>query len=119
MRCLVAAWVVIALLVPCAQGQPQAVEGSATLQGTVRDSRDRPVAGATVYLRAKTGEQTLTAHTDSEGNYRFSALRDGTYTLRAEMSGSGEAAFGPFVLGQTEAKKVDLTIEAAFFDEPN
>jgi tetratricopeptide (TPR) repeat protein len=119
MRCLVAALVVIALLIPFAPGQPLPFEGSATLQGSVRDSRGRPVAGATVYLRVKSGDQRLTAHTDPEGNYRFSALREGTYTLRAEMIGSGEAAFGPFVLGQTEAKKVDLTLEAAFFEEPN
>ena len=99
-----------ALLAPLAR--------SATLQGSVRDSNARPVAAAIVYLQGATKEQTLTAHTDSQGSYRFPELREGTYTLRAEIPGSGEAAFGPFVLGPKEAKKVDLTLQPAFFDEP-
>ncbi len=88
------------------------------MQGSVRDPHGHPVA-ATVHLLGKTGQHALTAHTDSAGNYRFPALREGTYSLRAESSGYTVAAFGPFVLGQKEAKKVDLTLESAFFDEPN
>jgi tetratricopeptide (TPR) repeat protein len=94
------------------------VARSATLQGSVRDSHDRPVAAAIVYLQGANKEQTLSAHTDSQGSYQFPELREGTYTLRAEIPGSGEAAFGPFVLGPKETKKVDLTLQPAFFDEP-
>jgi tetratricopeptide (TPR) repeat protein len=79
----------------------------------VRDSRGRPVAAATVYLQVKSGTQTLTARTDSEGTYRFSALGEGVYTLRAEMAGYGEATFGPCVLGPKEAKRIDLTLKSA------
>lgn len=119
MRFLGATLAVIALLGACPQGQSQNPEGFATLQGSVRDPQGRPVASATVHLLGKTGEQLLTAHTDSNGNYRFPAVREGTYTLRAESSGYAAAAFGPFILGQKEAKKVDLTLLSAFFDEPN
>ena len=101
----------IALSGPLAPGQ-------STLQGTVRDSHDRPVATATVYLHIQTSEQVLTAHTDSEGSYRFETLGEGTYSLRVETSGYGESAFGPFVLGPKELKRVDITLESAFFDEP-
>ncbi|MGA2592626.1 MAG: tetratricopeptide repeat protein [Bryobacteraceae bacterium] len=94
------------------------VARSATLQGSVRDSHDRPVAAAIVYLQGANKEQTLSAHTDSQGSYQFLELREGTYTLRAEIPGSGEAASGPFVLGPKETKKVDLTLQPAFFDEP-
>jgi tetratricopeptide (TPR) repeat protein len=101
----------------------------AILQGSVRDSQRRPVAAVTVYLQAKAGTQTLTARTDSEGAYRFSGLREGVYTLRAEMAGYRDTTFGPCVLGQRETKKIDLTLEAQknsgsssdkpeFFDEP-
>ena len=88
------------------------------MQGLVRDSHDHPVTAATVYLRIDNSEQILATHTDSEGTYRFATLREGTYALRAETSGYGEAAFGPFVLGPKQMKKVDLTLESAFFDEP-
>jgi tetratricopeptide (TPR) repeat protein len=67
-----------------------------------------------------------------EGSYRFSALREGAYTLRTEMAGYSEATFGPCVLGQKETKKIDLTLKSLmdsspqsgsaatleFFDEP-
>ena len=114
-----------------ARGQSQ---DSATLQGTVKDSGGRAIASATVCLQGKTGTQTVTALTDSEGIFRFSALGDGAYTLRAEMAGYAAANFGPFVLGQRETKRIDLTLEsgktsplfsgssgaekAQFFDEP-
>jgi tetratricopeptide (TPR) repeat protein len=73
----------------------------------------------------------MTTSTDSEGSYRFSALREGVYTLRAEMAGYTEAAFGPCVLAQKETKRIDLTLKSGasepksasttppeFFDEP-
>jgi len=102
---------------------------SAILQGSVRDSRGQPVAAVTVYLRANAGTQTLTARTDSEGTYRFSGLREGVYTLTAEMAGYRSSTFFPCVVGQGEAKKIDLRLESPkasesssekpqFFDEP-
>jgi tetratricopeptide (TPR) repeat protein len=112
-----------------AVAQPEPV-GEATVQGTVR-SGNGPVAGATVYLRAK-DSQTLTAHTDSKGAYRFTAVRAGAYTLHAEMDGYDDATSSSFVLGQKESRTIDLTFEPAktsgaskptgqpeFFDEPH
>jgi tetratricopeptide (TPR) repeat protein len=101
--------------------------GAAILQGWVRDAHGHPVAAVTVHLQAKAGAETLTARTDSEGVYRFSGLREGIYTLRAEMTGYHDATFGPCVLGQKETKTIDLTLESQkaassekpeFFDEP-
>jgi tetratricopeptide (TPR) repeat protein len=95
-------------------------DSSSVLQGTVRDSEGQPVAGATVQL--KTGSQAFSALSDSEGSYRFPLLRAGTYTLHASEMKAGEADFGPFALGQQEAKKIDLTLDPRakpqFFDEP-
>ena len=116
MRCLSAALAVMTLLTPAAPTQE--ADGSATLQGTVRDARGRPVAGGMVELQLKTRAQTLTTHTDSEGRYRFAAVREGTYSLRAVAGGSGEATFGPVTLAQKEAKQIDLTLAPALFDEP-
>jgi len=110
---------VTALLGAHPQAQSHNPQASATLQGSVQDAHGHPVAGATVKLQDTTGAPSLTAHTDPAGNYSFPALQAGAYTVRVESSGYSAAAFGPFVLGQKESKKVDLTLESAFFDEPN
>src|SRR5208283_5575516 len=127
-----------ALLVgPTTRGQSSSVagapghQGAASLHGAIRDSQNRAVLDATVYLQATSGTQSVVAHTDSEGNYRFSELKGGNYSLRAEKSGLGNAELSSFSLGATEAKQVDLMLgtqkaagpqpantKPAFFDEP-
>ena len=95
-------------------------ESSSALQGSVRDSQGKPVAAATVQLK-DTGP-TLTALTDSQGNYHFPSLRPGSYTVHASERKFGEADSGRFQLEQQETKKLDLTLHTAappqFFDEP-
>ena len=101
---------------------PGATQSGATLHGSVRDSKARPVAGATVYLQGKDGTGTLSAQADAAGSYRFSGLGEGIYMLRVEAAGYSRATFGPCALGPREAKALDLTLEAGaapeFFDEP-
>ena len=111
--------------------QVQTPAGSAILQGTVRDSQGNPLKAAAVYLQAENGKsQTVTSQAD--GAYRFRALPDGSYTVRAELVGCGEARFGPVTLTPGEVKTIDLTLASAaspadkdaaapmpaFFDEP-
>lgn len=94
-------------------------ENLATVRGTVRDSQGRPLATVTVQL--KTRDQTLTAKSDSSGAYRFTAPPATSYTLHAELTGQGEATFGPFILTAKEDKKIDLTLAPAkpeFYDQP-
>jgi tetratricopeptide (TPR) repeat protein len=94
-------------------------ENLATVRGTVRDSQGRPLA--TVTVRLKTADQTLTAKSDSSGAYRFTALPATSYTLRAELTGQGEATIGPFALAANEDKKIDLTLASGkpeFYDQP-
>jgi tetratricopeptide (TPR) repeat protein len=81
----------------------------------------KPVAGAEVYLQLDRGAQTLKAITDSTGAFKFSAVREGAYSLRAEMAGKGEAPVRAVVLGPNETKTLDLTLstgDLTFFDEP-
>src|SRR3981189_1854276 len=91
---------ILALMAALATARTQAQEpdGNISLQGTVqgyvRDSSGKPVASATGFLQFANGTETLAtqtqiAHADSEGAYRFAALRAGIYTLRAEMNGHG------------------------------
>src|ERR1019366_9158926 len=113
-----------ALTAARAQSKPT---GTATLQGTVqgyvRDSSGRLLANATVVLKLATGTETLATHTlithtDSEGRYRFAALRAGAYTLRAEMNGYGGAIVGPVSLAPKETRKIDLALVSTKASQP-
>src|SRR5208282_4041845 len=129
----------LALMAALASSWAQSPEpaGNASVQGTVqghvRDSSGRPVANAAVFLQPETGTQAASiqiTHTDAEGVYRFAALREGAYTLRAEANGYGQATFGPVVVANKETKTVDLALGPTktsvkpgtqapeFFDEP-
>jgi tetratricopeptide (TPR) repeat protein len=117
--CLIVGMMLLALVSVEAQSIPGAgvdtqleAVGEATVQGILRGSDNGPIAGATMYLRMN-DSQTLTTHTDSKGAYRFSSVRAGVYTLRAEMAGYGDATSSSVVLGQKESKTINLTLEAA------
>jgi len=130
-----------AALAPSWAQSPEPASSAAfqgTVQGHVRDSSGRAVAKAIVFLQPTTGTHAdasiQIAHTDSEGAYRFAALRAGTYTLRAEMKGYSQASSGPVaitnVLANNETKTIDLAFGLPqtsenragqgpeFFDEP-
>ena len=107
--------------------KPQDPAGNASFQGVVqgyvRDSAGRPLPNATVSLQLATGTETLASptqitRTDSAGAYHFAGLREGVYTLRAEMSGYGRAIAGPLSLAQKETKKIDLALVSTKASEP-
>ncbi len=125
------------LAVTAALAQSQDVARNATLgtvQGYVRDSGGRPMANATVFIQLAAGAgtppaQIKTTHTDSAGAYRFAALPEGSYILRAEMSGYNRTIVGTVSLAPKETKKIDLALVPTkasgavaqapeFFDEP-
>jgi len=108
------------------QAQPQ----TSTVAGTVLDVYRHPISGADVHLEPSAA-QALLSRCDSQGEYRFSALRPGHYTLHVSMSGYVEKVSGPFVLGENETKRIDFTLELGagpaakaqpaapeFFDQP-
>ena len=122
--------VILAVLVPARAQSPGAV-GGVVVQGHVRDSSGKPLANASVFLQLAAEAQTQApprqiTHTDSEGAYRFAALREGAYTLRTEMKGYAEATSGPVNLAHNETKEIELTLVSIaakaqapeFFDEP-
>jgi tetratricopeptide (TPR) repeat protein len=117
------------LLLPLLAQVPQ---NASRLQGSVRDATGHPLAAATVLLKTFEEGRTRTARTDSNGRYNFSPLNAGTYRLRAQMPGYGEASIDHCVIGPNETKQVDfaLPLESAsvpkstssqapeFFDQP-
>jgi tetratricopeptide (TPR) repeat protein len=87
----------------------------------VCDLQHHPVAGADVSLQTTAGAQIRRTQTDSKGVYKFSALAEGTYTVRAETAERGKASSPAVPLHAKETKTIDLTLSASslsFFDEP-
>jgi hypothetical protein len=59
----------------------------ATVHGIVHDPQHRPIAGATVTLQAAESTFTLTAKTDSEGEFELAQVPIGVYTLKISANG--------------------------------
>jgi outer membrane receptor protein involved in Fe transport len=62
-------------------------QSTATLQGTVTDSKGAVVPNATVQVRNKGTASERTTQTDNEGNYQFAALPVGLYTVEVKAQG--------------------------------
>lgn len=62
-------------------------QSTATLQGTVNDSKNAVVPGATVVVRNKATSSERTAQTDSDGNYQVAALPVGNYSVEIKAQG--------------------------------
>jgi tetratricopeptide (TPR) repeat protein len=101
----------------------QAQTGMCILQGHVRDSDGKLVRDASVLLQrmpetATTGGESQTAHTDSAGAFHFSGLREGTYSLRAEVKAGGPATpdsvatLSSLTLARNETKSIELVLRS-------
>src|ERR1700754_1776127 len=64
---------------------------SGDLTGTVTDPSGAVVSGATVMIKNNSTGASRTATTNSNGNYRFSLLGPGTYTISVTASGFSKA----------------------------
>jgi outer membrane receptor protein involved in Fe transport len=67
------------------------------VEGTVHDTRGRPVPNASVSLEHQDGGITLTTVSGSDGKFRFSGVEGGACTLQAEAAGYFKATY-EFVL---------------------
>jgi hypothetical protein len=85
-RAFVLAVTALLLLVPRAWSQVD----TATLVGTVSDTSGAVVTGATVTVRDQATGLTLEQKVSAEGNYIFTALKIGTYTINAKAPGFEE-----------------------------
>ncbi len=57
------------------------------LQGTVLDSKGKPVPDATVTLQTSDGNHPHATHTDASGHFKFTRFETGQYDLRAYSNG--------------------------------
>ncbi|HEY8411032.1 MAG TPA: carboxypeptidase-like regulatory domain-containing protein, partial [Pyrinomonadaceae bacterium] len=66
---------------------PVMAQSTATLQGTVTDSKGAVIPNATVTVRNKATSTERTAQTDSDGNYQVAALPVGNYSVEVKVQG--------------------------------
>lgn len=91
-----AAWSTALLATIIFVGGALAQSGTATVSGNVTDPQGQAVVGATVTL-INAGQGTKrNVVTDSSGNYTFSAVSPGSYTVEVESNGFNKAVTKPF-----------------------
>ena len=61
-------------------------QSTATVQGSITDSKGAIVPNATVVVRNKATANERTTQTDSDGNYQVAALPVGLYTIEVRAS---------------------------------
>src|SRR5690242_1185985 len=96
-----------------------------TVRGIVHDPQHRPVADATVTLKAKTSDYTQTVRTDAEGQFHFDAVPVGEYSVTVSQAGFATQEQGVTVLSgaapilhfelrlPTQAQSVTVAAESA------
>jgi Carboxypeptidase regulatory-like domain/Putative zinc-finger len=84
------------------------------IEGSIQDPGGGVVPGVVVQARALGSAVTSTATTDNLGNYRFTGLAPGTYTVTANLQGFVTKAVDDVVVetGKTTRANVTLTLAA-------
>jgi hypothetical protein len=107
---------ILSVLVVAAMIAPSLMAQSLTsgdLTGTVTDPSGAVVTGATVMLRNDATGQTRTTTSNSNGNYRFSLLPPGTYTITVNAAGFSKTQTTASVnIGQASIADVKMTVGA-------
>ncbi|MGO9336528.1 MAG: carboxypeptidase regulatory-like domain-containing protein [Terracidiphilus sp.] len=86
----------------------------ATIHGIVHDPQHRPIAGATVTLRAAESTFTLSTKTNSEGEFDLPQAPIGVYTLNVTADGFASAAEQLTIAsGTNPIVHIPLTVAAA------
>jgi tetratricopeptide (TPR) repeat protein len=81
-----------------------------TVEGSIRDTAGKPVAGATVLLEEKGNRTIVETKTNVAGTFVLSSDHGGTYTVRAEKSGWIDSVVDALVLSPGEQKHVDVVL---------
>lgn len=85
--------------------------GTGIILGTITDPSGAVIPGATVEVRNNATNETRTYVTDEMGNYRFTALPSGTYTITASAGGFRTATVPGVVLRVNTQVRADIRME--------
>jgi hypothetical protein len=100
----------MALLVVPALAQAQT---TGTMCGTVTDASGAPVPGVTVTMTRDAKTPNVVTTTRATGDFMFSSVPVGTYTLSFQLSGFKKAVRPGVVVQATRERRVDQQIEPA------
>jgi hypothetical protein len=85
--------------------------------GTIVDEESTPLPGVSVTLTSPNLMGARTFVSEADGSYRFPALRPGTYTLKAELTGFKTIIREDIRLTTTTRLTVDITMPITSIDE--
>src|SRR5512135_528522 len=83
----------------------------ATVTGTVTDPQGGVIPGATVTATNVETQITTTAVSNEAGNYTLAQLKEGTYTLKCEVTGFKSFVAEGVVLVARDVRRVDFKLE--------
>ncbi len=102
------AWCVLLFSIPCVVWS-QAVTGS--VLGTVTDSSGAVVANATVTLRETQTGVIRTSQSNGSGNYTFSNVPEGAYSVTVELQGFKKDVRENVAVSVNESARVDVQLQ--------
>ena len=74
-------------------------QSTATVQGSITDSKGAVVPSATVVVRNKATSIERTSQSDTDGNYQVAALPAGTYVIEVKANGFKTQLADQVILG--------------------
>ncbi len=101
----------IAFVLTCLFSAVSAFGQSAALTGTVKDSQDASIPGATVTLINEETKVAQTIQTDGAGNYEFPVVRPGSYKLKVEKAGFKTFVQNDVALAVTQRGRIDARLD--------
>lgn len=84
---------------------------TAEVLGTIKDPSGASIAGATVVLTDIARDIKVTRQTDSNGNYDFSNVRAGDYTINVQESGFQASVTDKFTVNVGARQRVDVAMK--------
>jgi hypothetical protein len=106
-------WRDIARVVCCAAlalfiARPVLAQTTGQIEGTVLDSQDKAIPGATVTVTSPQLQGTRTTLTDGSGQFRFPTLPPGTYAVKSQLTGFQPAQEDNVRVALTQTATVSL-----------
>jgi hypothetical protein len=103
----------IATLALSAAAQQRMAVPVGTLEGTVVDAQDKPVAHASVTIQTSDGLHPHATRTDENGHFQFARWETGQYDLRAYSNGVFSDWEKRIMIKSKKPTKITLRLPAA------
>src|SRR6266496_680530 len=96
---------------------PLLAQDAGTIFGTVNDASGAVVAGAKVTLLNVDTNISQDTRTDASGEYIFTPVRIGNYTVKVEMAGFSSGVRPGLILNVQQRMRVDFTLTVGAVDQ--